>query len=108
MRAIVSVLLLLALCQTVLAEPKNSEWKSTTGNTIRIYNGEQAQFTINILSPNGSSLVAHGSWIDQPNTFTYNLNDGGAAFMGSFIDGGWSIKVVGRGQTNVWRFVRWL
>ncbi|GMU53188.1 MAG: hypothetical protein AMXMBFR33_23340 [Candidatus Xenobia bacterium] len=108
MRIILSLLVLLALAPAVRAEPKNSEWQSTTGNTVRIYNGEQPQFTIHFLTPNGQSLVAHASWIDQPNTFTYNLNDGGSAFMAHFIDGGWSIKVTGRGQTNVWKFIRWL
>ncbi len=58
MRILVRLLFLLALAPVVLAEPKNSE---TTGSTVR---GEQPQ-----------SLVAHASWLDQPNRFTCNFND---------------------------------
>ncbi len=107
MRKVLILVTMALLTAGVLAAGKTSEWYSTSGNVVHIINSDSMQFTIKVYPQQGPTMVCRAEWIDQ-NTFTYNMNDGGSAFMGTFTDGGWAIRVTGRGRTNTWRFNRWL
>lgn len=100
-----TALLLLLLMAPALAE-QITEWSSSTGSTIRMIGTENWDFQIQVMKPDGQSLIYPAYWIETKNSFGYEVN--GQQYYCTYNNGGWGIQVdTGNGVTQ-WTFVRWI
>lgn len=99
------VLLLLLLVAPALAE-QASEWTSSSGSTIRLLGTENWNFQVQVIRPDGQSLIYPGYWIEAKNSFGYDVN--GQRHYCTYNNGGWGILVDNGSATYQWTFVRWL
>jgi hypothetical protein len=109
MRTISTLLFLLLVSVLPAVAEQTSEWRSSSGATVRMVGTENQTFTIYIYGNNPQPRMMQASWVSTtvPKSFTYILGDGGGAYFGKFTTD-YTIRVEGRGQVTEWQFVRWL